>query len=101
MLFKRAGESGTELKTSTAQISQDQLWATIYESEGLTALKKGESFFDIPEGEDRVRRYLFEMSVSLGDERADEIVEYRITGSARVAANWEILKRTTIGKIYK
>lgn len=101
MLFKRSGESEGELKTSTAQISQDELWNTIYESEGLTSLKTGDSFFDIAEGEDRVRRYLFELSVDVGDERADEIVEYKITGSARKAENWEIAKRTVIGRIYK
>ena len=88
MLFKRSGESEGELKTSTAQISQDELWNTIYESEGLTSLKSGNSFFDISEGENRVRRYLFEMSVTLEDKsRADEIVEYKITGSARKAEN--------------
>jgi hypothetical protein len=102
MLFKRAGETGTELKTSTAQISQDELWNTIYESEGLTSLKTGESFFDIKEGENRVRRYLFERSVTLEDKsRADEIVEYRITGTARERDNWEIESVTVIGKIYK
>ena len=102
MLFKRSGESGTKLVTSTAQISQDELWNTIYESEGLTSLKTGDSFFDIPEGEERVRRYLFELSVYLEDKsRADEIVEYKITGSARIAENWEIKERTTVGKIYK
>ena len=102
MLFKRSGETGTELKTSTAQISQDELWNTIYESEGLMKLKKGESFFDIPEGEDRVRRYLFERSVTLEDKsRADEIVEYKITGTARDRDNWEIEKVTVIGRIYK
>ena len=102
MLFKRAGESGTSLKTSTAQISQDELWATIYESEGLTYLKEGDSFFDIAEGEERVRRYLFEWAVYLDDGgRADEIVEYRITGSARDRENWEIAERTVVGRIYK
>ncbi|MBQ8409856.1 MAG: hypothetical protein IJY39_13430, partial [Clostridia bacterium] len=74
----------------------------IYESEGLTSLKNGDSFFDISEDEERVRRYLFELSVYLEDKsRADEIVEYKITGSARDAENWEIAKRTVIGKIYK
>lgn len=102
MLFKRSGEKSTELKTSTAQISQDELWNTIYESEGLTSLKTGKSFFDIAEGEQRVRRYLFERSVTLEDKsRADEIVEYKITGSARVRENWQINKTTVIGKIYK
>ncbi len=102
MLFKRSGDSGTEPKTSTAQISQDELWNTIYESEGLTELKTGESFFDIPEGEDRVRRYLFELSVTLEDKsRADEIVTYKIVGSARNRDNWSIESREVIGKIYK
>lgn len=101
MLFKRAGDAETPLKTNTAQISQDQLWATIYESEGLTSLKSGESFFDISEGEERVRRYLFELSVYIGDDRADEIVEYQITGSARNAENWTIKERKQIGRIYK
>ncbi len=102
MLFKRSGDSYSELKTSQAQISQDELWATIFESEGLMSLKSGESFFDIGEDEQRVRRYLFEMSVYLDDnERADEIVQYKITGSARDRENWEIEKRTEIGKIYK
>ena len=102
MLFKKSGDSGTALKTSTAQISQDELWNTIYESEGLMHLKNGDSFFDIKEGEERVRRYLFELSVTLEDKsRADEIVEYRITGSARNKDNWEVYKRTVIGRIYK
>ena len=102
MLFKRAGESGTALATSTAQISQDELWATIYESEGLTSLKKGESFFDIPEGVDRERRYLFQLSVTNEDKsRADEIVTYKIVGTARDRDNWSIESREVIGKIYK
>jgi len=102
MLFKKSGDSGTALKTSTAQISQDELWNTIYESEGLTSLKTGESFFDIPEGVDRERRYLFELSVTLEDKtRADEIVTYKIVGSARNRDNWSIESREVIGKIYK
>ena len=103
MLFKRSGETGDELKINSAQISQDELWHTIYESEGLDSLKTGESFFDIPEGEERTRRYLFERSVKLedGKTRADEIVEYRITGSGRNRENWQIYKTTVVGRIYK
>jgi hypothetical protein len=101
MLFKKSGVSEGALVTNTAQISQDQLWATIFESEGLLSEKVGESFFDIPEGEDRVRRYLFERSVYVGDDRADEIVEYKITGTARQAENWEIVEHRQVGKIYK
>ena len=101
MLFKKSGDSNTPLETSTAQICQDDLWATIYESEGLLHEKRGKSFFEIPEGVDRERRYLFEFSVKVGNDRADEIVEYRIVGSARNGDNWSIHKRTVIGKIYK
>ena len=102
MLFKRSGESGTALKTNKAQISQDELWNTIYESEGLTTLKTGDSFFDIPEGVDRERRYLFELSVTREDKsRADEIVTYKIVGSARYRDNWSIENRRVVGKIYK
>lgn len=102
MLFKKSGDSGTALKTSTAQISQDELWATIYESEGLKSLKTGESFFDIPEGVDRERRYLFELSVTREDKsRADEIVTYKIVGTARNRDNWSIESREVVEKIYK
>ena len=102
MLFKRSGESGSAMKTSTAQISQDELWATIYESEGLTSLKSGDSFFDIPEGVDRERRYLFELSVTLEDKsRADEIVTYKIVGTARNRENWSIEDRKVVERIYK
>lgn len=102
MLFKRAGESETALKTNTAQVSQDELWATIYESEGLNSLKKGDSFFDVNEGEERTRRYLFEMSVKLEDgSRADEIVTYKIVGTARDRENWSVENRKVVGKIYK
>ena len=97
MLFKRSGDSGTALKTSSAQVSQDELWNTIYESEGLTKLKTGDSFFDIPEGEDRVRRYFFERSVTGYN---DELVEYRITGTSRDRNNWKIDKITVIGDVY-
>ena len=48
-----------------------------------------------------MRRYLFELSVYVGDDRADEIVEYEIKGSARVKENWSIKKRTVVGRIYK
>ncbi len=98
MLFKKSGESGTALKTSSAQISQDELWNTIFESEGLTAEKKGESFFDIPEGENRERRYIFEMykNSKNNDLKHNRVYEYKITGNANNGENWEIVKETDI-----
>ncbi len=102
MLFKASGESGYDMKTSKAQISQDELWATIFESEGLMNLKIGESFFDIGEDEQRARRYFFEMSAKNdAGEKADKIVEYKIEGTARDRDNWVIDRITEIGNIYK
>lgn len=100
MLFKKSGDAGTELKTSSAQISQDELWATIFESEGLDSEKKGRSFFDIPEGEQRERRYLFEMykNPKNNDLEYNRLIEYKITGTANDGDNWEIVKQTDIIK---
>ncbi len=98
MLFKKSGDAGTPLATSTAQISQDNLWASIFESEGLDSLKKCESFFDIPEGEDRERRYIFEQSKSDANGLSeDRLVIYKITGTANDADNWEIVDYVGVG----
>ncbi len=100
MLFKRSGDAGTPLVTSTAQISQDELWATIYESEGLLDAKDGDSFFDIPEGEDRERRYFFEMykNSKNNDLEYNQLIEYKIIGTANDGDNWSIVSRTDIIK---
>ena len=100
MLFKKSGESGTALKTSSAQISQDELWNTIFESEGMTSAKTGDSFYEIPEGVDRERRYIFEMykNSKNNDLKYNRVYEYKITGTAHDGANWEIVKETDIIK---
>ena len=103
MLFKKSGDSGTPLASSKAQISQDELWNTIYESEGLLDNKNGESFFDIKEGVDRERRYFFQQSANAEKNglEGDRLVEYKISGDANDPDNWEIVKYHEIGKIYK
>ena len=100
MLFKKSGDAGTALATSSAQISQDELWNTIFESEGLLEEKDGESFFDIPEGENRERRYIFEMykNSKNNDLKYNRLYEYRITGNANDAKNWEIVSETDVIK---
>ena len=100
MLFKKSGDAGTPLATSTSQISQDELWNTIFESEGLLDEKDGESFFDIPEGEDRERRYIFEMfkNSKNNDLKYNKVYEYKIVGNANESESWEIVKETYITK---
>jgi len=103
MFFKKSGDAGTALRSSTAQISQDELWNTIYESEGLLDEKTGLSFFDIPEGVDRERRYMLQIDAKpeINELEEDQIVEYKIIGSALDPDNWEVVKRINVGNMYK
>ena len=104
MFFKRSGDSGTDMETSSAQISQDELWNTIFESEGLLELKgDGPSFFDIPEGEERERRYFLQVDANFVTNQLteDQLVIYKITGSALDPENWEIVESIPIGSLYK
>ena len=100
MLFKKSGDEGTPLATSAAQISQDELWNTIFESEGLLDEKNGDSFFDIPEGENRERRYIFEMfkNSKNNDLEYNRVYEYKIIGNANLSESWEIVKETDVIK---
>ncbi|MBQ4091493.1 MAG: sulfatase-like hydrolase/transferase [Clostridia bacterium] len=100
MFFKKAGDSGNALKYSAAQVSQDELWDTIFESEGLTEFKIGESFYEIPEGEDRERRYFFEMykNSKNNDLKYNRVYEYSIRGTAHDGENWIIIGETDIVK---
>ena len=100
MLFKKSGDAGTPLATSTSQVSQDELWNTIFESEGMLDEKSGESFFDIPEGEDRERRYYFEMykNSKNNDLEYNKVYEYKIVGNANESESWELVKETYIKK---
>ncbi len=100
MLFKKSGDAGTPLATSSAQISQDELWSTIFESEGLLEEKNGESFFEIPEGVDRERRYVFEMykNSKNNDLKYNRVYEYKIVGNANLSESWEIVKETDVKK---
>ncbi len=99
MLFKPSGASGEELRESSAQISQDELWNTIFSSEKLP-VNHGETFFDISEDEDRERRYLFEIykNAKNNDLEYNQVIEYKIRGTAREGGNWEIVSRTDIIK---
>ena len=103
MFFKRSGDAGTKPGTSTAQISQDELWNTIYESEGLLDKKTGLSFFDIPEGVNRERRYMLQVDAKseINELEEDQVVEYKITGSALDPDNWEVVGRQDVGNMYK
>ncbi len=98
MLVKPAGVSEGETVTNTAQCAQEDIWATIFDCEGLTDTPKtnGTSFFDIDVNTVRERRYVFHRH--LGD-TAEEL-EYRIKGNASVFENWEIVGTRPIHGIH-
>lgn len=101
LFVKPSGCSGSALQTSHAPVSQENLWATIFRSEGITPKKDyGKSVFDITEDDTAtaVRRYVFQRFSS----GCFEEIEYRVTGSAREFSNWEIVgSREVDGSIYK
>ncbi len=100
LLVKESGNYGTPLKTSSAQVSQDNFHATIVKSADLqTNHNYGKAYSEIPEGETFVRTHYFQMR--LGIERAYENITYTITGDGSDFANWEITDRENIGHMYK
>lgn len=105
MFFKPKGESGEPLKTSSAQISQDELWNTILVSEGLLDGKDVLTFYNIPEGEDRERRYFLQVSAKLETNELEEdyIYVYKIIGSALDPENWVVDHESSfpVGDMYK
>jgi hypothetical protein len=96
LFVKPSGVSGTELKTSSAPVSHENLWATIFQSEGLEYDRAvfGASVFDIDalsaeEQSKHVRKFIWnKRELDLG---AYACVVYEITGEARDFDNWKIV----------
>lgn len=103
IFFKEKGKSDEPLAYSSAQVSQDNLIPSIVESEGLeTDTDFGDCYWDIREGEDRVRKYLLIRSLKDDNgKHADVLVEYKIDGYGGDFNNWSITKETLIGYLYK
>lgn len=100
LLVKMSGESGTELKFSSAQVSQDNFLATIVKSAGLkTSTDYGRSYDEVPEGETITRTHYFQLYT--GSERKDENLTYTIEGKGTDFSNWSITNRENIGYMYK
>lgn len=99
LFIKKSGDSNTPLTTSTKQVCQDNLWASIIESENIeTNIDFGRSVFDISEGENIQREYLFQRM----DDGFFENITYRINGSSKDFDNWEIVNRVNIdGSVHK
>ena len=98
LFVKSRGVGEGELKTSSAPVAQEDIHATIFDSEGIeTTLDYGMSIFDIDEDTERVRRYYFHKYII--EEDKNEIIEYKIIGLAKEFNNWNVVKRTKIDEI--
>lgn len=100
LLVKKSGDSGTELKMSSAQVSQDNFLAAIVKSAGIkTSTDYGQAYDEVPEGETMTRTHYFQLYT--GSDRKDENLTYTITGKGSDFANWDITDRQNIGYMYK
>lgn len=99
LFMKKSGDCETPLVTSSKQVSQENLWASIIESEGIeTDIDFGVSMFDIKENEDMTRYYFFQRL----ENGAFENIKYEIKGSSKKFGNWNIIDREFMDKsIYK
>lgn len=98
IFVKPAGSAGTELRISDAPVAQENLWATIFESEGIdfdrTAFAP--SIFEIEREFDENRIYperKFIWTKRKVGMTTYSTVEYKIIGSARDFSNWTVVDR--------
>jgi len=101
LFVKPSGVGEGELKTSSAPVAQEDIHATIFDSEEIDSeLEYGISVFDIGEDDERERRYYFQRYIR--DDGTYEVVKYKIKGSAKAFGNWEVTDRIKLDKsIYK
>ena len=93
LFIKKSGDSGTPLTVSEKQVCQDNMWATIFESEGIaTEIDFGRSIFDISENETLERTYVFQRM----DKDFFENITYKVIGDSSDFDNWEIVERANI-----
>lgn len=93
LFVKPSGEGSAPLKTSVAQTSHTNLWATIVKSENIsTDIDFGRSVFDISESETVTRKYVWH---TYGQPL--EVYVYEITGRASDFENWSLKSK----KVYK
>ena len=98
LFVKRAGETEAKVKKSKAQVSHDNLWATIFASEGIAfdEAEFGKSVFDVDENEDQVRSHVWQKFDPLYTHYEEQVFE--IKGTAREFKNWTIKSKKKINK---
>ncbi len=98
LFVKPSGVGKGELKISQAQTAHEDLWATIFQSEGLDFWEDyGRSVFDIPEGERRLREYRWHTYIRGENKSLDEYT-YQVEGLAKAFTNWHLVEQTHYDK---
>lgn len=100
LFVKRAGEEHP-FAVSSAQVSQENLIPSLLEASGVDPDRDfGESYWEIPEGERRVRTHYFPLNSDIkGDEK---LVIFEITGDGHDFANWRIKEERSLnGRLYR
>lgn len=96
MFVKPSGASEGALKVSAAQVSHDNIWATIFQSENIaTTADFGRSMFDISETETTTREFIWDYSF-YGSRWHQTIWE--VKGNGRYFENWEPKENITYEK---
>ena len=99
IFVKPSGESGTPLKISDAPVAQENLWATIFESEGIDDYDRSAfapSIFEIEREFDENGTYperKFIWTKRRVGMTTYSTVEYKIVGPARDFSNWTVTER--------
>jgi hypothetical protein len=93
LFVKPSGVSGEALKYSSAPVSHENLWATVFQSEGIEYDRAvfGDSVFDVdalsPEAKSQyVRKFIWNKRKL--DLNSYDCIEYKIVGEARDFGNW-------------
>jgi hypothetical protein len=93
LLFKQSGSDTGALKFNTAQVSHDDIWVTIFESEKLTHSLDKKSLFEINQNENRTRKYFWHNYTSPMKEQI-----YNISGAGKDLKNWKLDSSKTYNK---
>ncbi|MDL2225442.1 sulfatase-like hydrolase/transferase [Eubacteriales bacterium OttesenSCG-928-M02] len=93
LFVKEKGKSGGSLAYSDAPVSHDNFQATILKSAGIEAEGYGKAVFEVQEGENVLRRFLYRVDKRT-NQKESYLEEFEIDGDARDFENWKKLRET-------
>lgn len=97
LFVKEAGKKESNLTNNKAQVSHENLWATIFKSENIDYDKEifGDSIFEVNPSQNVTRKYIWHMNISSVNFKQ---LEYSIVGDSSKKESWSLAKEED--KIY-